>query len=412
MTTAHSDALPPADPAPALTIVIPALNEEGSIASTIERCLAARETICAQGALQRVDLVVVSDGSTDRTAELARPYAAVGLIEFAQNRGYGAAIQAGWRARPNELLAFIDADGTCDPLDFAPLCAALQREQADIALGCRLGPTSRMPWVRRLGNRAYALLLGLLSRRPVEDTASGMRVVRRSALRSLLPLPDGLHFTPAMSARALLEDLRVVEWPIRYRERVGRSKLNVLRDGLRFLRSILATTLYVRPARLGLPVVAVLVLAAGGMMIRPGLVYLSTHAVADWLVYRFLLSGLLLCVATLLLTATHLLEQLIAVARGAHEQQLRERRRWWTRVDARMILALSATLAGIGAYLAWPAAVSYLRTQTVTVHWSRVVVAMFCELLATQWSLAIVLNRIVLGVVRQQTEMLTARGGE
>ena len=62
-----------------------------------------------------------------------------------------------------------------------------------------------------------------------------MRVLRREALNTLYPLPDGLHFTPAMSARALMTDQRVVEIPMSYAERVGESKLRVLRDGVRFL---------------------------------------------------------------------------------------------------------------------------------------------------------------------------------
>ena len=63
-----------------------------------------------------------------------------------------------------------------------------------------------MPLIRTIGNTIFAMLLGVLSRQSVVDTASGMRVIRRSALRDLYPLPDGLHFTPAMSARVLLQD--------------------------------------------------------------------------------------------------------------------------------------------------------------------------------------------------------------
>ncbi|MGH7400123.1 MAG: glycosyltransferase, partial [Candidatus Rokuibacteriota bacterium] len=71
----------------ALTIVIPALNEEGAIGGTIERCLAAREQIKATAGLTEVEIIVVSDGSTDRTAEIARGFAGVKVIEFVTNRG-------------------------------------------------------------------------------------------------------------------------------------------------------------------------------------------------------------------------------------------------------------------------------------------------------------------------------------
>jgi hypothetical protein len=89
----------------------------------------------------------------------------------------------------------------------------------------------------------------LLGDTPVADCASGMRVVRREVLPSLEPLPDGLHFTPVMSLRALHEGLTVVEVPIEYAERIGRSKLSVSRDGLQYLRSIVWTALGYNPVR-------------------------------------------------------------------------------------------------------------------------------------------------------------------
>lgn len=395
---------------PALTIVVPALNEEAAIASTLERCLAARGPIQAGAGLDRVDIVVVSDGSSDRTAEIAASYSEVDLIVFERNQGYGAAIQAGWRAKPNELLGFIDADGTCDPLNFAAMCGALQSQDAEMVLGSRMGPGSRMPAVRRLGNALYAVLLRLLSQRDVRDAASGMRVIRRSALPLLLPLPDGLHFTPALSARALLEDLRIVELPMSYQERIGRSKLSVVRDGLRFLRTILATTLYVRPSRVLLPACAALFLLAVVMMCGPSLEYAHRHSVEDWLIYRVLLSGLLVAVASLLAGAAYLIEQLIAAARGTHARLAGERREWWTRVSERLAAAVGTGALLAGFYLAWPAIVSYAQTRTVTVHWSRVVVAMFCELLAVEVAVLLLLSRIVRGVARQQAAWLAAAG--
>ena len=72
-----------------------------------------------------------------------------------------------------------------------------------MVLGCRLNKHSQMPLIRRIGNSIFAAILSVFSSSRVRDTASGMRVVRRSSL-DRLPLPDGLHFTPAMSARAMV----------------------------------------------------------------------------------------------------------------------------------------------------------------------------------------------------------------
>src|SRR5690348_14687210 len=103
-----------------LVVVIPALNEEKSIQSIIERSLAAREGIIRSSPVTEVDIAVVSDGSTDKTAEIAGQYSdQIRLIVFKENRGYGAAIKEAWDQSDADLLGFLDADGTCDPRFFS-----------------------------------------------------------------------------------------------------------------------------------------------------------------------------------------------------------------------------------------------------------------------------------------------------
>src|SRR5271157_257996 len=155
-----------------LGIVIPALNEEDAIQSIIERTLAAREHICANSPITEVEVIVISDGSTDRTVERAQAYAdRVRLIVFPSNRGYGAAIKKGWSESDAEVLGFLDADGTCDPRFFAELCSRLAETRADVALGCRLNRNSEMPVLRRVGNMLFAILLSTFSNTRVRDTA-------------------------------------------------------------------------------------------------------------------------------------------------------------------------------------------------------------------------------------------------
>jgi glycosyltransferase involved in cell wall biosynthesis len=237
-----------------LLVAIPALNEEESIEAIIERSLEARDFITANSPVTEVAITVVSDGSTDRTVELASKYTdRIRLIVFEQNQGYGAAIQKAWDEAPDaDLLGFLDADGTCEPKLFASLGKTLAEANADIVLGCRLNAESEMPLVRQTGNLIFAALLTVLSGHRVRDTASGMRMVRREAYQKLKPLPNGLHFTPAMSARALLDKeagLRIVEIDMPYRERVGESKLKVGKDGFRFLNIIAKTAITYRPVR-------------------------------------------------------------------------------------------------------------------------------------------------------------------
>lgn len=231
-----------------LSVVIPAYNEEEAIGAVLERTMAVAPALAEAGL--GLEVIVVDDGSRDGTAGVVARWPQVHLLRHPTNRGYGAALKTGFHSARGDLLAFFDADGTYPPEALPDLCRPLLGEEADLVIGCRMaGGESRMPAVRRLGNFLFATLLTLLGNHPVRDSASGMRVLRRDILPLLYPLPDGLNFTPAMSARALHEGVRVVEVPIAYEERVGESKLHPLRDGLRFLGSILETVLSYNPVR-------------------------------------------------------------------------------------------------------------------------------------------------------------------
>ncbi len=248
-----------------LSIVIPAYNEENGIAEIMNRCLSVRPNLPAVG-VQELEVLVVDDGSKDRTREIVRAHADVRLIEHAKNRGYGGALKTGFREATGDLLAFLDADGTYPPEHFPELCREALKG-ADLVIGSRMaGAKSEMPAVRRLGNLIFAALVTLIGAQRVSDSASGMRVFHREILDRLYPLPDGLNFTPVMSTRAIHENLKMVEVPIPYSERVGRSKLSVVNDGLRFFNSIVWTALSYNPVRIlgmiGLAGVAVAVAVA------------------------------------------------------------------------------------------------------------------------------------------------------
>ncbi|HEY75928.1 MAG TPA: glycosyltransferase family 2 protein [Thermoflexia bacterium] len=233
-----------------LSVVIPAYNEEGGIAQIIERVLSIRPRL-AEAGVDDLELIVVDDGSRDRTAEIAARYPGVRLIRHKVNQGYGAALKTGFSHARGNLLGFLDADGTYPPEHFPELCKVALKEGADLVIGSRMaGEESEMPVVRRIGNLIFANLVSLLGNHRVSDSASGMRVIRREALPRLYPLPDGLNFTPVMSTRALHEDVRWREVPIPYKERVGRSKLSVVRDGMRFFSTIVWTALNYNPVRI------------------------------------------------------------------------------------------------------------------------------------------------------------------
>lgn len=376
-----------------LTIVIPALDEAGAIGETIRRCLDARPRIIEQGGVREVEVIVVSDGSTDATAEIARGFADVEVIEFPRNRGYGAAIKAGFLAGSGELIGFLDADGTCDPRFFADLCRAIERDGAQIALGSRMSKRSRMPWLRNLGNRLYAILLSLLSNQRITDTASGMRVMRRDCLLELGPLPDGLHYTPAMSARAVLKGLSVAELPMSYEERIGQSKLRISRDGFRFLSAILDGVLLFRPERLFL-LLALLALGSATLLsLGPVGFYISHRQIEEWMIYRFVVAFLLGSAGIMALGVAALVSQMseLALPRRQPSAWFAFLVRWFRGVR---VIVLATLLAVASIVLVWPGLLEYLRTGHVTMHWSRVMVGAFGLLVAFQAVLTGVLLRI------------------
>ena len=233
-----------------LSICIPVLNEERAIATTLERCLSIRDALREVG-VDDLEILAVDDGSRDGTADCIRQFPEVRLIQHPVNRGYGAALKTGFKAASHGLIGFIDADATYPAERFPQLCQALLHERADLVVGSRMaGSDSQMPATRRLGNTMFAWLLTVIGSVKVTDTASGMRVFRREALSLLSPLPDGLNLTPVMSARALHEEIRVLEVPIPYNDRVGQSHLRIGADGLRFLHTIVWTVLTYNPVRI------------------------------------------------------------------------------------------------------------------------------------------------------------------
>ena len=391
-----------------LLIAIPALNEEQSIQGTIRRCLEAKAAIVENSPVTDIEVTVVSDGSTDRTVERAREFGSlINLIEFPSNRGYGAAIMEAWSHSEADLLGFLDADGTCDPKFFAPLCHRLVEKDADVVLGCRLNSNSQMPLIRRLGNTLFAWLLSAFASETVRDTASGMRVVRRSALRNLYPLPIGLHFTPAMSARAMLSDAtRIIELDMPYAEREGESKLRVVRDGLRFLGVIFENAVLYKPGRILASAAAVCLAVGIALMLRPLATYVRVRAVEDWMIYRFLVSSLAGQISLLLLGASMVTARIASIAMHEEVRAPQERLRKWLR-SAWFYPVITLLVFG-GGVLVWPSAVELYRTGGTHLHWSRFVVAMGCFNVAALLTVIWCIDR-VLDLVESRVQHLSRR---
>jgi hypothetical protein len=229
-----------------------------------------------------------------------------------------------------------------------------------------------------------------------------MRVIRRDVLPDLYPLPDGLHFTPAMSARAFVTDLRVVEIEMRYSERTGESKLNVMRDGVRFLASILDAILLYRPARFFALAATLCLLVGAFWATYPVEFYLRERRLEEWMIYRVLLSGFLFACAFVLTSSGVLAEQITGLSWRRRRQtflgQLVNRL-----FSTRTLLATVPAAVIAALVFVWPGLVEYARTGHVTLHWSRVAAAIFLLNIAVFSLIAVVLQRIV-GLWKSQLE--------
>ncbi|MBI1737937.1 MAG: glycosyltransferase [Acidobacteria bacterium] len=200
-------------------LIIPALNEEAAIGPTLD---ALKGAALAQ-------LIVVDNGSTDCTAEVARAHGAEVVAE--PHRGYGSACLAGMAALRAEItvVAFMDADGSDDPADLPRLLDPIARGEAEMVLGSRVLGTREAGALtpqQRLGNALATVLLRLLHGARYTDLGP-FRAIRRDALERLRMCDTNFGWTIEMQIKAARHDLRVKEIPVSYRRRrAGQSKIS------------------------------------------------------------------------------------------------------------------------------------------------------------------------------------------
>jgi glycosyltransferase involved in cell wall biosynthesis len=363
---------------PTLSVVIPAYNEEQGIADVLGRTIRACSGMVARvPGFHGYEVIVVNDGSRDKTGRIVTDVQGVRLIEHPVNRGYGAALKTGFEASTGDYIAFLDADGTYPPECLPELLRAAMKGDVDLVIGSRLSnDRSGMPLLRKVGNAAFALLLSWIVARKVTDTASGMRIIRRDILSRLVPLPDGLDLTPAMSTIALHEGLRVVEVPIPYDKRVGRSKLSIVKDGVRFLRTIVGLAETYNPLKFFGVVGAAMLGVAFLLGIKPVVHYFWYREVPLSEIYRLLTVIVLAVTGLNAITFGLAANQVIALVRGNVGAATRrsgrlEPGRFRKLGPIGLVLIASALL------LNGQAIYNYVTTLRVGVHWSYVLTGAF-----------------------------------
>ncbi len=245
------------------SLVVPCYNEEDAIIETLDEL----KSVLADAPTH--ELIVVNDGSIDKSSELLREAVASGkyptltVIDHEFNRGYGAALKTGIRGATADYIAITDADGTYPNARLGELVNLARVGRHDMVVGARtIKEEVTYPLIRKIPKWFLIRWASWLSGRKIPDMNSGMRVFRRDVcLKFMRVLPDTFSFTTTISVAMLTNRYRVHYEPIGYAARVGKSKIKPIRDTLRFIQLITRTGMYFAPLRVLGPVIGLLLLA-------------------------------------------------------------------------------------------------------------------------------------------------------
>ncbi len=225
-----------------ISVIIPAKNEAASIGDVVGRI---------RSEFPKAEVLVVDDGSSDRTPSLARERGAT-VITHPQSLGNGAAVKAGARAAQGEILVFLDGDGQHDPADI-PLLLEKLDDGYDMVVGAR-SSSSHANSARLAANGIYNVIASMITGHRIPDLTSGFRAVKADLFRKFLYLlPNGFSYPTTITMAFLRAGFPVTFLPIVAQKRKGKSHIKPIRDGLRFMVIIFKIATLYAPLKLFLP---------------------------------------------------------------------------------------------------------------------------------------------------------------
>jgi glycosyltransferase involved in cell wall biosynthesis len=219
---------------PLVSILVPAYNEAGTIATVLERV--------AEHVSFRTEVIVIDDGSTAETASLAESVSGTIVIRLGANRGKGAALRAGLARSTGDIVLIQDADLEYDPVDIPRLLEPLTRGVADVVFGSRLRggePQRAHLFWQYAGNKFLSLLTGVLYNTTLSDMEVGYKAFLGDLIRSIELVSDDFAIEPEMTAKVLRRNVRLYEVPISYYGRTfEEGKKITWRDGFTALATL------------------------------------------------------------------------------------------------------------------------------------------------------------------------------
>jgi len=224
-----------------VSVVIPVFNEEVTIGNVVTRTKKTLEQLGVS-----YEILVVDDGSDDRSADIAQELKAHVLRDPHQGKGF--ALRSGFRQAKGELVVTLDADGSHKPEEIPLVLRHLRENKADFVVGSRFfnseANQTKIPKINRAGNRMFNDLIGHLTGVQISDSQSGFRAIRSSLIKRMKLGSHGYEVESEMLVKALRMGARVAETPISFVQRtVGSSKLDPIRDGARILYAIVTSYL-------------------------------------------------------------------------------------------------------------------------------------------------------------------------
>jgi len=250
-----------------ISIVIPVYNEEEAIGDDLDLI---KTTMDATS--RRYEIIVVNDGSTDRTAEIVSSKRDVELVQHERNLGVGAARTTGIRAARGDIIIMTDGDGTYPNQDMPKLLQHM--EQYDMVVGARTQEKGTRRWLRAPAKWFIARLAAYLTGTDIPDLNSGLRAFRKDiALKYVRLLPTTHSWVSTITIAFLGNGYQVKYIPIDYYKRKGKSTFHPIRDTYNYITLVVRTVTYFDPLKVFLPL-SLLLLGIGGIkLIRDVIIY-------------------------------------------------------------------------------------------------------------------------------------------
>ena len=223
-----------------VSIIIPTLNEEPTIGNLIDRVKAVMKKMGI-----RHEIIVVDDGSTDKSVEISQGKGAK-VYPLKNHMGKGYALRAGFSQAKGEIIATIDSDGSHRPEELSLLLTPVLNDQADLVIGSRFSTENPGPGKRfnAAGVRIFNLMVKILTAAQVSDSQSGYRAMKSLVLKNLNLKSQEYEIESEMLVKIAKKRFRVKEVPISFEQRTyGISRLDPIADGFKILLSILTSFL-------------------------------------------------------------------------------------------------------------------------------------------------------------------------